>query len=147
MMDDAGTPLVGSVGTPALVPAGFSAQWFVQQGEAVRSSTLLEQYANLRKFKQGGEWDMQRTQGFFDKRFIDGATVAIGLYAASAGIPYESLMTIQSRYADWKARWPAGTLFDPVWTSLPARNVLNTLIGYELYRSGRVTAGNQGKTP
>jgi hypothetical protein len=120
------------------MPDGYSAQQFVEFGEQARPSTY-DTLANLSNFKQGGQWDLQRTQGSFDSRFIDAATIAIGLYGASAGIDFDTLMTIQNSYAAGFSSWKVGTPMDQTYTYLPARNVANTKIGYDLYQCGLVT--------
>ncbi len=47
---------------------GYSAQQFVEFGERARSSTY-DTFANLENFGHGRQWDLQRTQGFFDSPF------------------------------------------------------------------------------
>ncbi|MFI5023553.1 MAG: hypothetical protein ACHQRJ_18130, partial [Alphaproteobacteria bacterium] len=76
-----------------------------------------------------------RLQKFKPRRY---PTVAIGLYGAAAGIPIETLFIIQDNYAWIKSRYPEGTVYDETYTHLPERNVGNTELGYELYKSGKI---------
>jgi RHS repeat-associated protein len=142
MRDDSGNVVVGANGAPVEMPAGRSAQEFVRLGEEAKGSTIRA-YSNLANFKHGGPWDLQRTQGGFDGRFIDAATIAIGLYAAPAGIGFDKLMTIQDSYAGAFSKWKEDVPMHTFYTNLPVRNVRNTQIGYELYFSGAVTAGKE----
>lgn len=66
--------------------------------------------------------------------------MAIGLYTAANGMSEEEILIISNVYAALFSRYKEGTKFDEVYTFLPARNVHNTRLGYELYRSGRVRA-------
>ncbi len=138
MTDDHGNVVMDARGGPALMPVGFTAQQFVASGEKMKDYPV-EARVDLSKFKQGGPWDLQRLNGKFDSRFTDGATIAIGLYASAAGIPFKSLMTIQNDYAAIMSTWKTGTPMDQTWTHLPIRNVTNTAIGYRLYENGLVT--------
>ena len=72
--------------------------------------------------------------------WIDYATIAIGLYAASAGVPENWILALQDRYAERHSSFGAVPM-DPVWTHLPERNVRNTRLGYELYRDGKLQEG------
>jgi hypothetical protein len=139
MTDDHGNVVMDARGSAALMPVGFTAQQFVASGEKMKDYPV-EARVDLSKFKQGGPWDLQRLNGKFDSRFTDGATIAIGLYASAAGIPFKSLMTIQNNYAAVMSTWKTGTPMDQTWTHLPVRNVINTGIGYRLYENGLVTA-------
>ena len=93
--------------------------------------------SGLLRFRQGGEWDLQRLEtGKVDPKYVDYSTVAIGLYAAGAGLPRESILDFQNAYAAAKSNFAPGTKKDPVYTSLPVRNVMNTDFGYEIYSKG-----------
>jgi len=70
---------------------------------------------------------------------VDGATIALGLYAAAAGMPEDELLKMQNDYAREFSSFRPGTEMNiPDHQFLPKRNVINTHIGYELYRSGRI---------
>lgn len=91
---------------------------------------------DLSKFNRGNSWDLQRLNGGqFDSRFVDGATVAIGVYAESANIDINHLLAIQDVVA-MSSHNPPDTQYDPVFTHLPIRNVRNTEIGYALVKRG-----------
>lgn len=74
---------------------------------------------------------------------MDYATVAIGIYAAAAGLSPDEILTAQNLYARLRSRYRNDKLMDSVYTYLPATNVSNTYLGYDLYVSGRLT----GKSP
>ena len=88
--------------------------------------------------KRSGGADM-RTEEIpaLNKAFIDYATVVIGLYGASAGIPINEVLTYQNAYAGRHSKF-GNVVMDPIYNNLPARNVVNTQMGYQLYLSGRI---------
>jgi hypothetical protein len=90
-------------------------------------------------FRQGGPWDVQRIGSDRDPthKFIDYATVGIGLYGAAAGIPIDELPFYQNLYAAHHSDF-GDVERDPVYTHLAQRNVKNTRRGYELYNSGQI---------
>jgi len=94
----------------------------------------------LYKINQGGEWDAQRVGGKFHPEYVDYATVAIGLYAASSGMSRDEILRIQDAFAAVKSRFPPDSVMDETYTHLPARNVANTDLGFQLYQSGRIHA-------
>ena len=75
---------------------------------------------------------------FFDE-WVDYATVAIGLYAAAAGMPIDWILRIQDEYARRNSDFK-DALRDSVYRNLREDNVRNTRLGYELYHSGRIRA-------
>ena len=91
--------------------------------------------ADLAKFRRGGPWDLQRLSGNFDPRFIDSATILIGMYAAAAGITRNQILDIENAVAATSS-YPKDTKFDPTYTHLPVRNVTNTDTGMRLVQSG-----------
>ena len=91
----------------------------------------------------GFSGDMQRVGS--DKlptdEFIDFSTVAIGLYGAAAHLPLEQVLGLENWYASHFSNFgPVSP--DKTYTSLPYRNVYNTINGYKLYQSGKI-----GPTP
>jgi hypothetical protein len=64
---------------------------------------------------------------------VDYATIAIGLYAAAAGISMNEILTIEN-YRARDSHYDPETRFDETYTHLPKRNVLNTDTGYSLFR-------------
>ena len=97
---------------------------------------------DLAHFGTGGKWDLQRLSGKFDSRFIDSATILIGMYAQAAGITRDQILTIQNDFAAAAHvihGYPAGTPMDPTYTHLPVRNVTNTDIGMRLVQSGAIS--------
>jgi hypothetical protein len=88
---------------------------------------------NLVNFYRGNSWDIQRLGGSFDPRFIGGATVLIGMYAASSGMTRSEILNIENLVA---GSYPKGTVMDSTYKRLPVRNVANTDIGMRLIQSG-----------
>ena len=155
-LDDANQAVQDAQGRPMLRPVGLDPHVFVNQGALDRrycemllrysyldssggGLTILEHAAfELARFRQGGDWDAQRIGGHFHAEFVDYATVAIGLYAASSGIKRAEILGIQNSYAARHSRYTAGTLMDQTYTHLPARNVANTETGFKLIETGRI---------
>ena len=94
----------------------------------------------LYKLKQGGVWDAQRAGGKNYPEYVDYATVAIGLYAASSGISRDEILRVQDAYAAKYSHYPPKTEMDKTYTHLPVRNVANTDLGFQLYQSGGIHA-------
>ena len=146
MLTDAGATIIGGDGQSAWAPLGVTAQQFALYGSIFNNPTpedptpdITAAIASLALFRRGGAWDLQRLNGgTFEVKFRDSATIVIGIFAASAGIPYPVLMGIQNTYA-MTSTWKAGTAMDVVYTHLPALNVLNTQIGYNLILNGQIT--------
>ncbi|MEI8326009.1 MAG: hypothetical protein WCH44_11715 [Betaproteobacteria bacterium] len=67
---------------------------------------------------------------------LDAATVAIGVYAASAEMSISGILSVQNFVARNSVYAP-GTVMDSTYTHLPARNITNTQVGYDLVKSGR----------
>jgi hypothetical protein len=155
LMDSHGNPITDAHGNPILRPADLPPEMFVREGQAIRdkftaalkqdSGVLLsyataELYDKLRQFGQGAIWDAQRIQGQAVDEYRDYATIAIGLFAAAAGLPIQIALQIENVYAFFRSKFDPAEQKDEVYTNLPERNVRNTEIGYELYESGRIIA-------
>ena len=156
--DDARQAVQDAQGRSMLRPSGLDPHIFVNQGALDRRlyeallrysyggpeggggglAVLEHELFELSKFRQGGEWDAQRIGGHFHAEFVDYATVAIGLYAASSGMKRSEILGIQNNYARLRSHYTAGTLMDKVYTHLPARNVANTETGFKLIETGRI---------
>lgn len=89
--------------------------------------------AQLLNFDRGAPWDSQRLGGQYREEYVNYATIAIGLYAAAAGISRGEILEIQNLKAR-SSHFPPGTVYDAVYSHLPAKNVRNTDIGYRLYQ-------------
>ena len=156
-VDDQGRAVMAWDEKPMFFPAGLDPHFFVRKGledkELVREilafggetgsfAALAYIFAELSRFNRQFPWDAQRWGKWPHEEnyplFVDYATVAIGLYAAAAGIPKylileaEDLVGRGSNFGDFI---PDGT-----YTHLPERNVKNTGIGYDLFESGRIVA-------
>jgi hypothetical protein len=155
LVDDQGRPVIGAEGVPVLRPAGLDPHLFVTQGleerkfeEDVRrdggysrsAEVLGFMIGKLRKFRQFGPWDAQRIGGIYHDEYVDYSTIVIGLYAAAAGLSKTEILEVQNVYARLHSSYKQRTEYDRVYTYLPARNVKNTDIGYQLYESGRIQA-------
>jgi hypothetical protein len=149
LTDKNGNVVQGANGKPALIPGGFDVNGVIKTGQ---SDKELRGYApmvgttqtaeDLANFRTGGKWDLQRLSGNFDPRFIDSATILIGMYAQSAGITRDQILSIQNDFAAVAHvihGYPAGTPMDPTYTHLPVRNVTNTDIGMRLVQSGAIS--------
>lgn len=130
--------------TPQFIyfPPNLSPDYFIREGSKLRDIYYIDPYgydllagAVLYDFRQGGIWDAQRVGGSFHPAYVDYATVAIGLWGASAKFPEETLLQIQNQYAALFSHFPESTPMDSVYTHLPIRNVTNTKIGYDYYRA------------
>ena len=150
MLDDQGNPVIGASGKPVMIPKLADPHFFVDRGLEVITPSPNELsdtaslgeilgriYYYLKKFSISGPWDLQRNPTY-DDSLRDGATIAIGLFGAAAGIPEEMLLKIEDHYAAKNSNFAAKDTRDDTYTHLPRRNVLNTHIGYELYRSHRI---------
>ena len=142
LTDKSGNVVQGANERPALVPGGFDVNAVVQAGKDdkyMRSVAPMvgtaDTASDLANFRRYGKWDLQRLSGNFDSRFIDSATILIGMYAAAAGLPRDQILSIENKVAIGSS-YAKGTVFDSTYTHLPVRNVTNTDIGMRLVQSG-----------
>ncbi|QMV20110.1 hypothetical protein GOB94_16580 [Granulicella sp. 5B5] len=138
LKDNKGNVVNGASGSPALIPGGFDPNAVVKAGTRDNALGVVSPAlgaaataADLSKFRRGGSWDLQRLSGNFDPRFIDSATILIGMYAASAGVTRGQILSIENDVAR-NSKYAAGTPMDSTYTHLPVRNVTNTDIGMRL---------------
>ncbi len=136
LKDKNGNVVQGANGQPALIPSGFDVNAVIKAGKSDAKS-LVHKAEDLANFRRGGKWDLQRLSGKFDPRFIDSATILIGIYAASADITRKHILNIENDVAI-TGSYPKGTKMDSTYTHLPVRNVRNTDIGMQLVISGAV---------
>jgi hypothetical protein len=153
VVDDSGVPIQGARG-PMLRPASLPPQLFVNAG--IHDKKIIESLINsgedvaaaayqlgrLLQFRQGGPWDAQRLGNTFHDQFVDYSTVAIGLYAAAAGIPENKILSIENAYAGSKSEFGSDAVHDKKYPNLAERNVKNTYIGYAAYQANRVRIGD-----
>lgn len=145
-------PVIGGNGRPVLRPAGLDPQFFVQQGiqdkkviedllrdgsEGVGPALLGYLTGRLPKFSRWASWDAQRVGSVYHDEYRDYATIAIGLYAAAAGIPKAVTLEVENIIAV-TSRFRKDEEFDNEYTHLPSRNRRNTDIGYKLFDSGNL---------
>jgi hypothetical protein len=159
LVDDQGRPVLTQEGDAIFRPAGLDPQFFVKKGledkqiveqllqyggQAGASAALAYMIAELSHFAWWMPWDAQRSGNWLDGEyygeFVDYATIAIGLYAAAAGISRDSILTAQNWAAAVGSRFPPGKEPDKTYIHLLPANVQNTDAGYSLYESGRIKA-------
>lgn len=141
LTDKDGNVVIGGAGKIVLLPNGIELSKFAQAGQL---QAFYGRYggaygillSDLGRFNRGNSWDLQRLDGHFDPRFIDAATIAIGVYAASANMKIDTILSIQDVIAK-TSTYPAKTRMDDTYTHLPLRNVINTQIGYDLVKNGQ----------
>ena len=146
-----GTPLTNpsapNPDKPIMRPQGFPPEVFITKGEVISDlrnmkpdntfAADLMLLRDLSRFKQGGPLDMQRLTGEFDTKYVDYATIAIGLHNAAAGLPRDASLLIQNLYARAFSTYPEGTPMSADYPGLPVRNVINTDIGYAMFKQLR----------
>ena len=86
--------------------------------------------------RSGRPWDAQRIVGQQYDKYVEYATIAIGLYAAAYGIPEDKILEIENLAA---GKYSKNREFDKTYTNLPEDNVKWTDIGYELYQPGKIS--------
>ena len=97
-------------------------------------------YFDLFNFDRGGPWDAQRIAGHFYEKYVEYATIAIGLYAAAYGIPEDKILEIQNLRI---GKTLEDREYDKTYKNLPEDNVKWTDIGYELYKSGKISPNSE----
>lgn len=95
---------------------------------------------NLFNFDHGGPWDAQRIAGHFYEKYVEYATIAIGLYAAAYGIPEDKILEIENITFGKSIQ---DRDYDKIYKNLPEDNVKWTDIGYELYKSGKISPNSE----
>lgn len=153
-VDDEGKPVrLDAENQPISRPSGLDPNFFVRQGlkdKKILNNTSDEDISqvgvyrmfHLAMFGGGQPWDAQMLSGNFDNRYVDAATILIGLYCAASDMSLEHRLEIQNFYAGTFSRMKDRE-FNPVYKNLPVRNVENTKIGYRLFESGKVGAGSK----
>jgi hypothetical protein len=130
-------------------PQNITPQEIYNFGLAYRNASWSETSTMLQiLFKQGGRYDFQRQGGdlhtgfdritedhmLFHREYKSFSTVAIGLFAAGAGISQETILFIQNNYASLNSSFKLGTAMHDVYRNLPSLNVANTILGYSIAR-------------
>jgi hypothetical protein len=153
LLDSHGNAITDAHGNPLLRPADLPPEMYVRAG---RASNLGAYMANieltrpdiavglevllllqLSPFGHGGSLDAERVNGQYVDEYNDYANIAIGLYMAAAGVKLEDALAIVNDYAWFKSQ--SDSPKDDVYTSTPRRDVENIKMGYELYKSGRIS--------
>lgn len=102
LLDSNNRIVIGGDGKPVLMPLGTDMATFAKAGrdavaammESAEGMGMLGGGSSL--FLRGNSWDLQRLDGHFSYRYIDAATVAIGVYFASANLTIENCLEIQN---------------------------------------------------
>jgi hypothetical protein len=133
LTDDQGNPVLDYQNNQMMRPSDVDPHFFV---DAAISGTT---FGGLLNFAQGGDWDVQRvgTDRLPTKDFVDFSTVAIGLYAGARGIPEDAILSMEDSYAATHSNF-GNVLMDSTYIHLPATNVWNTRLGYDLFYTGRI---------
>jgi RHS repeat-associated protein len=150
-VDSNGQQILDMSGNPMMRPSDAPPGFFVQKGqEALQMENALIKTANfsgqvqfleLANFRIGQDWDVQRVGGdhFITMAFRDYANVAIGIYAAAAGIPKDLILNISELGAvTGGSKWRPDTVMDSTYTHLPMQNVFDISLGHDLYTSGQL---------
>jgi hypothetical protein len=149
-LDSRGDPIVDAQGNSLLRPDDKPPEMFVREGLATRdvfssmprlgadALAAAMFVARASQFGQGGLWDAQRVDGHFVDEYRDYATITIGLYMA-AGVSMRIALLVQNIYAWRNSTFDPEEKMDAVYSHLPLRSVRSTELGYELYRSGRIS--------
>ena len=106
---------------------------------------------NLFNFDHGGPWDAQRIAGHYYEKYVEYATIALGFYAAAYGIPEDKILELENMTAniDFLIALTEGRMsfpdreMDKIYRYLPEDNVKWTDIGYELYKSGKISPNSK----
>lgn len=121
-------------------PSYLPPQFFVAQGHRLvhlpLDSVASQIAVDLLQFMHRFPWDAQRREGEFFDDWVDYATIAIGLYAAAAGISKHHILMAQNIFAGWFSNFGRVPM-DSTYTNLPKRNISNPEIGFRLYRDGQ----------
>lgn len=130
-----------------LAPEGVNFNVFAEMGDKDKKEGRAAILARLGNFVQGGPWDLQRpvtesrngvpTKTAYDKRFVNAASVAIGIYAAAAGWDLHDILTVSNAFAA-VASSHGKVKYSKKYKALPERNVLNTTIGYNMQKDGKI---------
>jgi len=134
VLDRGGRLVLGADGKPLLIPEGFDLSALIKAGEGV-SGNPFALYGDLRQFRIGGPWDLQRTSGEFDPRRRDVASFAIGVYAGAAGMGAFDIGAISNIYATFYSNFATTERMHWFFRQLPERNFFNNQIGIEYYRN------------
>ena len=140
LVDHRGQPIVGAEGKPVQFPSDLSPQFFVERGHRLlqrpHASVAAQVAIDLLKFIHWAPWDAQRRDWTFIPEWVDYATIAIGLYAAAAGISKHDILVAQNVFAGLRSDFKDAPM-DGTYTNLAERNIRNTEIGFRLYRDGQ----------
>ena len=80
--------------------------------------------------------DAQRIAGHYYKKYVEYATIALGLYAAAYGSPEDKILEIQNLKI---GKTLQDREYGKIYKNLPEDNVKWTNIGYELYNSKKIS--------
>lgn len=152
-LDDDGKQVLKHDGTPMMRPSDVDPHFFIEAGRVAIQMDLetsllgvgppvqgITGWANLVKFGANGPWDTQRVGS--DRTptapFIEFSNLAIGIYAAAAGLPEDFLLEIANQYARVRSNFSKTEPMDEAYHFLRKVNVYDIQAGYELVRSRRI---------
>jgi hypothetical protein len=142
LKDDQDRPVLKIDGNQMVRPSDVSPNLFVDFGRAATrlDPTRMVGLVGLAAFIQGGPLDVQRVGPgpVYVDEFKHFANVAIGLYAAAAGIPQDVTLFIANRYATKKSRYAPDQKMDAMYPNMSDYGVYGIKLGYRLYQSGSI---------
>lgn len=128
-------------GKEILIPIDFPHEAVERSIQSIKTNSmnadvsylgLAEFTMGLCRLEIGGEWDAQRLTGHYVDEYRDYATVMIGYYGGSVGVPESLMLEVQNTYARFNSKFSKYEPMDDIYRFLPRGNVYNTKIGYYL---------------
>jgi hypothetical protein len=116
-------------------------------GEKDRGAGDLAIIKRLTNFRHYGPWDLQRpametrngvpSKYIYEEKFVNAASIAIRIYAAAAGWSLDDILRWSNRFARFLSNF-GNVKYSTTYPALPERNVLNTTLGYNFYKGGKI---------
>jgi hypothetical protein len=132
-------------------PSNVDVAYMYELGLANKDASFFAFNTTLnRYFNQGGSYDFQRQGGSFHEgdrildsgflfhpEFVSFSTIAIGAFAAGAGLSEQYILNVQNGFAARNSNFGSNVIMDSTYTYLPRINVANTRLGYALATGAR----------
>ena len=166
-VDSSGQPVLDAQGNPILRPAdrppelyaqaGLAANdlpvkihQFIQATQAVANGLLkpsavidvaAEVALELYPFTHGGSLDAERFDSNYVRDYRHYTSIATGIFAAAAGVDMDEFLSVVDSYAALKSKFGPSEKLDERYTHSAEQDVEDTIRGYRLYQSGRISTG------
>jgi len=101
------------------------------EGNSAAAGTIYNIW-ELAQFRRGGALDAQVRYGGSPAY----ANYAFGVYTGAAGFSLPDALGIANLYGQLRSHYPATTVMDQNYPSIPAANVVNITNGFNAYKSG-----------